>query len=91
MRGDRAVVDLVAVELRSILEDVLRDRGVNDLRRIVDLDEDAREEVPRLPQCPVLDDQVVASRPHDAPGLVVVARDDLVAFHASPIPPGVSC
>src|SRR5205085_903584 len=78
---DRVLVRLVAVQLRRLLDDVLGDGEPHDLLAVVHVDEGLRDEVLRLPERAMLDDDVVADRADHVAQLVLVARDDVVAFH----------
>ena len=81
MLGDRPLVRLVAVQLRRLLDELLRDGEPDDFLGVVGMDEDLRDRVLRLAERAVLDDDVVADRADHVAHLVLVARDDVVAFH----------
>jgi hypothetical protein len=82
--SDRDVVKLVAVELRSRLQDLPRDRRSNDPLRFVDAGESPRQGYSGFEDLSVFDDQVVAALGHDPAGLRIVTRDNGEAFHGPP-------
>src|SRR5262245_2862369 len=81
------VVDPVVVDLRRRLDQVLGERGANLLLALRDLDRRARDRMVLLPQCSMLEDDVVAFLADDCADLLVVHdRDDVIAFHAASLP-----
>src|SRR5262249_1280161 len=73
---DRLPVE-VAVHLRRVVDELLRERRPNDAFGLVGLGERLRQSVLRFQQ-PVLDDQVLAMLVDEVTDLVPVDRHDLV-------------
>src|SRR6266511_4045955 len=70
----------VAVHLRRVVDQILRQRGPDDMLAFVDFGERLRQRVLRLQQ-PVLDDQVVAVGVDDVADLVALDRTYVVTLH----------